>query len=266
MECPKDDEELLPTKKFLATVTLDAQPVKPAETPSQLLTAVSPAGVKASGVKTYLVPEAQMIATTGGTQVMTPLETGMYVLLGVFCLSIIVLIAKCGQFVSKYRQKRMLRADTTASSHDWVWIGSATLERNAVNTECSRALMTEEDFQANQSRIPPCRRGSIRNSATSVVSTYHGTECSIRITSNPMPDAPVPAASTSHPPGGRDTNGDHELERKPKGRQRSRIATNPYVRPNFSRTTKNDFTWDCESMGLYNEIMKHFDDLKESYV
>ena len=255
MECPNANEDL-PTKKFISTVTLDAQPVKPAETPSQLLTAVSPAGVKASGVKTYPVPEAQM----------TPLETGMYALLGVFCLSIIVLIAKCGQFVSKYRQKRMLRADTTASSHDWVWIGSATLERNAVNTECSRALMTEEDFQANQSRIPPCRRGSIRNSATSVVSTYHGSECSIRITSNPMPDAPVPAASTSHPPGGRDTNGDHELERRPKARQRSRVLTNPYVRPNFSRTTKNDFTWDCESMGLYNEIMKHFDDLKESYV
>ena len=243
----------------------DDQPVKPAETSSQRPTAVSPAGDKTSGSKTFLAPEAQMMGHIGDSRVMTPLETGMYALLGVFCLAIIVFLTNCGLFVSRYRKKRMLPADTTVSSHDWVWIGSATLERNAVNTQCSRALMTEEDFNGNQSRTPPGRRGSNRNSATSVVSTYKGSECSIRITSNPMPDAPVPAASTSHPPGGLDTNGNHETDPGPKSRRGSGVVTNPKVRPSSSRTTKNDFTWDCESMGLsYNELMEYFDNLKES--
>lgn len=102
---------------------------------------------------------------------------------------------------------------------DWVWIGRATLERHgAANAGCNHALMAEEDFNGNQMVVPnalPTERhrhsarrplsnelndskstsgvtGSVtagsESNRSSMVSTYKGSECSIRITSNPLPD------------------------------------------------------------------------------
>jgi len=87
-----------------------------------------------------------------------------------------------------------------------VWIGPATLERNDVITQCGRRLMSDEEFSSSQSSRPnsaitplSSAGGSNRNSA---VSTYRGSECSVRITTNPLADdngnimdaEPVPAA------------------------------------------------------------------------
>jgi len=72
-----------------------------------------------------------------------------------------------------------------------VWIGPATLQRNDIVTSCGRRLMSEEEFSSSQSSRPnstsigpsSSASGSNRNSA---VSTYRGSECSVRITSNPL--------------------------------------------------------------------------------
>lgn len=101
---------------------------------------------------------------------------------------------------------------------DWVWVGRATLERRgAANAGCNHALMAEEDFNGNQMVMPngaadrrrqhvqrhkssetaaasstsgvtgSSSSGSASN-RNSVISTYKGSECSIRITSNPLMD------------------------------------------------------------------------------
>ena len=72
---------------------------------------------------------------------------------------------------------------------DWVWIGRSTLERNAVDLTCPKRLMSDADFNSNLCRRPPSSSqllqpgGSNRNST---VSTYRGSECSVRITANPL--------------------------------------------------------------------------------
>ena len=138
-------------------------------------------------------------------QGMTPLEIGMYILLGVFCLAIIVFMLNCMIFVVRYRRKRQpkdTRHGPVAQVDDWVWIGRATLERNAINTTCQQALMPEADFNGNhntnqsqQLAAPEKPATSNRGSAcsggngsnrNSMVSTYKGSECSIRITANPL--------------------------------------------------------------------------------
>ena len=74
-----------------------------------------------------------------------------------------------------------------------MWIGPATLERNDVITSCGRRLMSDAEFSSNQSSrpnsasfaLPSSASGSNRNST---VSTYRGSECSVRITTNPLAD------------------------------------------------------------------------------
>ena len=119
------------------------------------------------------------------------------------------------------------RGAPVQAAADWVWIGRQTLERNAVNTRCSQTLMSDADFNGNHGNhgtnasntgslvhtnrpgfhANPVNRastlprhvtgidkksdngsgnGSNRNS---MVSTYKGSECSIRITSNPHNDS-----------------------------------------------------------------------------
>ena len=161
-------------------------------------------------------------------QPLTPLEIGMYVLLGVFCLAIVVFMINCVVFVMKYRRKRLPHEgrDPVANANDWVWIGRATLERNAINTGCQQALMPDSDFNGNHnmntftaqrsltapsSSDPSSNRSSAaiseksnglstlsrvasnQTNRNSMVSTYKGSECSIRITANPLPEnGPAP--------------------------------------------------------------------------
>ena len=80
---------------------------------------------------------------------MTPLEIGMYVLLGAFCLAIVVFVVSCVVYASKFKesdvagrvaqqqnhlnvrlmQNGTLKRESTTNAHDWVWLGRATLER-----------------------------------------------------------------------------------------------------------------------------------------
>lgn len=169
----------------------------------------------------------QRIDQIGGV---TPLEIGMYTLLALVCMAVFVIVSYCVVFVVRYRRKRLPKehGESIAQAKDWVWIGRATLERNRVNTQCSQTLMPPADFNGNQT----VRRGSNRNSADSSnrnsgVSEYKGSECNIRITSNPIP------------------NGGNVEE--------------------TASLTRNEVQWDYEAMGLtYDQLMEYFDNLKET--
>ena len=154
-------------------------------------------------------------------------------------------------------------AGSISQAPDWVWIGRATLERQgAGNAGVDHALMAEEDFNGNQMVMPNSTSGSAssRHSSTrklnsisrsgsssssggcpvtsassgcggsnrnSMVSTYQGSECSIRITSNPLPED---------------------------------VANNDLGGMGY-----NEAEWDYEAMGMtYEQLMEYFDNLKES--
>lgn len=158
----------------------------------------------------------------------SPLEIGMYVLVAVFIFAVLVFTANCAVFTVRYQRKRSAKGThvmtgSISQAPDWVWIGRATLERHgARNTGCNQPLMAEEDFNGNQmvlpNSLPPSQVASNKQSGPpnstkgpvqragsssgvassgssgsgsnrdSIVSTYKGSECSIRITSNPLPD------------------------------------------------------------------------------
>ena len=125
---------------------------------------------------------------------MSALEISMYTLLGVFCVAVVVFSVNCAIFIARFRQrKKALRAagaydgrlddkdeETENCAPDWVWIGRETLERNAINTACSEALMPDADFNGNHS--PPSPTSAVRRHAAaasssnrnSYVSTYKG--------------------------------------------------------------------------------------------
>lgn len=161
---------------------------------------------------------------------LSPLEIGMYVLLAVFGVVFTVFFA----IVLMYRHKKKQatnknKGGTVAQANDWVWIGSATLERNAINTECSQTLMSPNDFNGNRpttsAQVDSGVHSAQSSNRSSFVSTIKGSECSIRITANPLPE---------------------EL-------------------PNDNNNTNQDPEWDYEAMGMtYDQLADYFDNLKES--
>ncbi|XP_077511676.1 transmembrane protein 132C dtn isoform X2 [Amblyomma americanum] len=98
--------------------------------------------------------------------VASPLELGLYALLGVLGLAAAVMVTGCTVLAVKYQKHADVNSTTVAvqpeappthprrpvsSAHDWVWLGRATLERSSVNTRCSQALVAPEDH----SKSPP---------------------------------------------------------------------------------------------------------------
>ncbi|KAM7312583.1 hypothetical protein ISCGN_009488 [Ixodes scapularis] len=89
----------------------------------------------------------------------SPLELGLYALLGVLGLAAAVMVAGCTVLAVKYQKQGAVSSTVAtappppppqprrpvASAHDWVWLGRATLERSSVNTRCSQALIPPED-------------------------------------------------------------------------------------------------------------------------
>ncbi|XP_076107842.1 transmembrane protein 132D-like [Mytilus galloprovincialis] len=166
---------------------------------------------------------------------LSPLEVGMYVLLAVFGVVFTVFFS----IVLMYRHKKKHatnknKGGTVAQANDWVWIGRATLERNAINTQCSQALMPDNDFNGNRpvpvdsgihSGIHSGVHSAQSSNRNSFVSTIKGSECSIRITANPLPE---------------------EL-------------------PTNNNNANREPEWDYEAMGMnYDQLADYFDNLKES--
>ncbi|XP_033747979.1 transmembrane protein 132C-like [Pecten maximus] len=180
---------------------------------------------------------------------LSPLEIGMYVLLAVFCVAICVFLVNCIVFMVRYKRKHVpkgKRLETVAQANDWVWIGRATLERNAINTKCSQTLMPAEDFNGNHT---PVAGGSSQNSSgqnsaeasnrSSFVSTIKGSECSIRITANPLLEASNAPSTVGE-----------EMDNNNQHRQLQQHL---------------DPEWDYEAMGMtYDQLVDYFDNLKES--
>ncbi|XP_070806890.1 transmembrane protein 132C-like [Pituophis catenifer annectens] len=67
--------------------------------------------------------DSDLVETPRG---LSDLETGMYALLGVFCLAILVFLINCATFTLKYRHKQLPMEGQTSMnhSHDWVWLGN----------------------------------------------------------------------------------------------------------------------------------------------
>lgn len=128
---------------------------------------------------------------------LSSLEVGMYTLLGVFCVAVIVFGINCALFLTVYRHRKGHHdtKDPINCAPDWVWIGRGTLERNAINTACSRALMPEADFNGNhgvQSSAPSSvvtgsnRYSSSNDERNSFASASKGSDCSIPVHDNPV--------------------------------------------------------------------------------
>ena len=190
-------------------------------------------------------------------------EITMYVLLAVVCVAMTVFMVNCIIFYIRYKRKQKPRkagsTEAIKNANDWVWIGRATLERNSVYTRSSRTLMPDEDFNGNvnnQSQRPlsvgsasSASSGSQASSSgisskssgissnptnnsnrNSVVSTYKGSECSIRITANPLTEDGAMGGL-----------------------------------PEETQSEVGGPQWDYEAMGMnYEELLDYFDSLKES--
>ena len=186
------------------------------------------------------------LRTKTTTKGLTPIEIGMYVLLAVFCVAMSVFMVNCIVFFVRYKRKqkpKKAKNEAISNANDWVWIGRATLERNSVYTRSSRTLMPEEDFNGNLNNSRPVSTGSSCGSSTtgppsapnsnrnSTVSTYKGSECSIRITANPLTEDGAVGGAL----------------------------------PEETQSEGGVPQWDYEAMGMnYNQLLEYFDNLKES--
>ena len=84
---------------------------------------------------------------------MTPLEVGMYILLGVFCIAIAIFMASCFVYASKHQHQPSFplqqKSQSVQNAHDWVWLGRQTLDKSSVQSSSSRDVL---DTNANSIR------------------------------------------------------------------------------------------------------------------
>jgi len=175
-----------------------------------------------------------------------------------------------------------------------VWIGRATLERNAVDLTCPKRLMSDADFNSNACQRPQSTslllpQGSSNRNST--VSTYQGSECSVRITANPLAVADnngnvvgdcqeEPSASNAMTCASQFITGrDHQAcARKTTTAVVERacgpgsVAWSTLSREEQLRELEEVVaaggsvsSWNYEEFGMtYSELMEYFDNLKES--
>ncbi|XP_076330316.1 transmembrane protein 132E-like isoform X2 [Tachypleus tridentatus] len=133
--------------------------------------------------------------TVGGHRAnLTPLEIGLYAMLGVFCVASLVFVVSCTVFAVRYKRKQLPVAqsgESVAHAHDWVWLGRATLERNSVNTHCSQTLLPMNESQGNrggifQRRDKSLTGRSVGSGCRASNLSFPGSEISIHITTNPQ--------------------------------------------------------------------------------
>ncbi|XP_072943477.1 transmembrane protein 132E isoform X2 [Epargyreus clarus] len=101
---------------------------------------------------------------------MTPVEIGMYVLLGAFCLAIVVFVVSCVVYASRLKPGEAGEAraeprpaapaprdkpvrESTTNAHDWVWLGRATIERNGNRHPANRNSTQPPDKSNNNQEM-----------------------------------------------------------------------------------------------------------------
>ncbi|KAL3203241.1 hypothetical protein MRX96_042033 [Rhipicephalus microplus] len=120
----------------------------------------------------------------------SPLELGLYALLGVLGLAAAVMVTGCTVLAVKY-QKHACLTPTTGSG----W-GGPRLERSSVNTRCSQALVAPEDhsksppnslpYPATTSRITVVDNNPAQSMGEDLAVTKKGGGAQPRIRTNPM--------------------------------------------------------------------------------
>ncbi|KAH8042827.1 hypothetical protein HPB51_025879 [Rhipicephalus microplus] len=144
----------------------------------------------------------------------SPLELGLYALLGVLGLAAAVMVTGCTVLAVKYQKHADVNSTAVAvqptataappshsrrpvsNAHDWVWLGRATLERSSVNTRCSQALVAPEDhsksppnslpYPATTSRITAVDNNPAQSMGEDLAVTKKGGGAQPRIRTNPM--------------------------------------------------------------------------------
>ncbi|XP_022254425.1 transmembrane protein 132C-like [Limulus polyphemus] len=125
---------------------------------------------------------------------LTPLEIGLYAMLGVFCVASLVFVVSCTVFAVRYKRKQLPAVqggESAAHAHDWVWLGRATLERSAFNTRCPQTLLPMSDVRGNrggtvQHRDKTLSGRSVGSGCRASNVSFPGSEISIHITTNPQ--------------------------------------------------------------------------------
>ena len=127
-------------------------------------------------------PVARVFSPHSPHQPVTPLEVGMYILLGVFCIAIAVFMASCFVYASKHTDGSRLsplerKSESVQNAHDWVWLGRQTLDKSSLATSGSRDLL---DTNVNSIRSGDSR-GLLREAGRSCYPPHR----SVNITHNP---------------------------------------------------------------------------------
>lgn len=193
-----------PAGLFVNDAAYKSQPVrvKPGggRKPVPVLTKISGKGHSNKPVKSNSMPVISRHTNTGGDGALSPLETGMFVLMGVLGVVASVFITNCLIYTYRQQKRKSLNGLRTVSAdgtekvdNGWVWLNKNTLEENAISTSPEQFL-SERDFQKRCSRSDSLQSTRSKRSSTG---TYKGSECSIRITVNPRNTINLPDLSDS---------------------------------------------------------------------
>ena len=102
-------------------------------------------------------PSSHVFSPHSPEHSLTPLEVGMYILLGVFCLAIAVFMASCFVYASKHSDSGLSPLERPSqnvqNAHDWVWLGRQTLDKSSLAT--SSVSRDRLDTAANSLRSGP---------------------------------------------------------------------------------------------------------------
>lgn len=149
---------------------------------------------KDPGKKTLNQKSYQQAVQDGSNQHpgLSSTETGMFVLIGVLGVVSTILVSNFLAYV--YKKRKSERPDLTDSatsekaSSGWVWLDRSTLEDNEICTT-PEPFLDQTSFLSNidrQAKRADSTGSSFKRNSTG---TYKGSECSIRITTNPFTDS-----------------------------------------------------------------------------
>ncbi|XP_025016428.1 transmembrane protein 132C-like [Tetranychus urticae] len=150
---------------------------------------------------------------------LTPLEVGMYSMLGVFTLAVSLFIISCLVFRIKGKQTSDLMVATlplpmghhgsssnqkvVANANDWIWLGKATLQRSSPpsstknDSEASQGLISLNDLKNPENHHLNVTKENDSNRMSTI--SHPGSEISIRITTNPVDEVCLENEATPKP-------------------------------------------------------------------
>ena len=211
------------------------------------------------------------------------LQTALYILVIVFGIASILFFGNCVLFVMRCGPRSFIlkrdgsKRPIVSPAEEWVWLSPETLEKNSVHIDCKRQLMGDDEFQGRISshsslRVPHthacsnigCAEESSRSS--SGVSTYRGSQCSVRITANPLLATSVDISGEDVDVEERVSASDDELPTERDLLSRSSVgeAVDDEHRESCSEGPKMQIEDEEKSADNHRQLMAYFESLKES--